>query len=238
MYWFGIGFAMVRFSLFGKNGCDGRGAQEGREAAALRTAPRRAVQIQTDRQRRRRTDRHTAGPDPPSRRPRGPAGGRDPGSGRRSRAAPQRAERFPRGSPSERGLRQRQPRQGPAVASRALSVTRCRDRRHFSSEAGGSPPLDVNANGSRWGNGHRLPLHFGLREFKAVRGEQRRAGRRTGPSEPAAEPGTAPMDSTAVRPAIRVGHPLVHEQSLDVCLLSAFDICLLSALLEPFIAVS
>lgn len=213
-------FAMVRFSLFGKMDAMGAGggAQERREAAALRTAPRGAAETQTDTHRHRRTHGRARSR---SRRPRGPAGGRDPGSGRRSRAAPHRAERFPRGSPSECGLRQRQPREGPSVASRALSVTRCRDRRPFSSEAGSALPLDVNENISRWGNGPRLPLRFGLREFKAVRGEQLRAGCRTGPSEPAAEPGSAPVDSTAVCPTMRVRHPLVHKQSLYICLLSA-----------------
>lgn len=196
----------------------GGGAQERREAAALRTAPRGAAETQTDTHRHRRTHGWARSR---SRRPRGPAGGRDPGSGRRSRAAPHRAERFPRGSPSECGLRQRQPREGPSVASRALSVTRCRDRRPFSSEAGSALPLDVNENISRWGNGPRLPLRFGLREFKPVRGEQLRAGCRTGPSEPAAEPGSAPVDSTAVCPTMRVRHPLVHKQSLYICLLSA-----------------
>lgn len=196
----------------------GGGAQERREAAALRTAPRGAAETQTDTHRHRRTHGRARSR---SRRPRGPAGGRDPGSGRRSRAAPHRAERFPRGSPSECGLRQRQPREGPSVASRALSVTRCRDRRPFSSEAGSALPLDVNENISRWGNGPRLPLRFGLREFKPVRGEQLRAGCRTGPSEPAAEPGSAPVDSTAVCPTMRVRHPLVHKQSLYICLLSA-----------------
>lgn len=176
-------------------GAGGGGAQERREAAALRTAPRGAAETQTDTHRHRRTHGRARSR---SRRPRGPAGGRDPGSGRRSRAAPHRAERFPRGSPSECGLRQRQPREGPSVASRALSVTRCRDRRPFSSEAGSALPLDVNENISRWGNGPRLPLRFGLREFKAVRGEQLRAGCRTGPSEPAAEPGSAPVDSTGL----------------------------------------
>lgn len=199
-------------------GLGGGGAQERREAAALRTAPRGAAETQTDTHRHRRTHGRARSR---SRRPRGPAGGRDPGSGRRSRAAPHRAERFPRGSPSECGLRQRQPREGPSVASRALSVTRCRDRRPFSSEAGSALPLDVNENISRWGNGPRLPLRFGLREFKPVRGEQLRAGCRTGPSEPAAEPGSAPVDSTAVCPTMRVRHPLVHKQSLYICLLSA-----------------